>query len=349
MRINKIVFLTLILLFSMVFFISSSAQRIVTIGTDPVDSGTYAATAGLSNIINMYNKAGIMLKVKPTTGPSETAGLLATGEIQLISMSQDNTQPTWLTRGDMQRYDAINKVTPTRLLFGSILDYFSAFTIDGTGILTGADLKGKRYIGEFPSSPKGTRFALGFLANWGLTKDDVILISAPGVGETSELLEGRADAVGEGSPAGADMAELNAVKGLRILSINPDPEAMKVFEEVYTNPISWTWVDPDPNLIGIRERTAVCVFRDYYMCNPNLISEEEAYAIIEALWDNMDLVNQLNADFFLFKEPEMLLVESPLIPYHSGAIKFYKEKGIWTQALEDRQAELLALEAEEMK
>ena len=350
MRINKIALLTLILLFSMVFFISSSAQRIVTIGTDPVDTGTYAATAGLSNIINMYNKAGIMLKVKPTTGPMETAGLLANEEIELLAQSQDNTQPTWLTKGDFQQYDTINKVTPTRLLFGSIFDYFSAFTIEGSGILTGADLKGKRYIGEFTGSPKSTRFALGFLANWGLTKDDVIWISIPGFGSSTDpLMEGKADACGEGGVAGGDMAELDAVKGVRFLGINTTPEAIKAYQDTYTMPISWAWIDPDPNLMGIEERQAMLVFRDYYMCNPNQISDEEAYAMVEALWDNMELVSQINVDFALFTEPEMLVIDMPMIPYHTGAIKFYKEKGIWTQALEDRQAELLALEAEEMK
>ena len=322
----------------------------MTIGTDPVDTGTYAATAGLSNIINMYSKVGIMLKVKPTTGPSETAGLLATGEIELIAQSQDNTQVTWLTKGDMQIYDKINKVTPTRLLFGSMVDYNNAYTVDGTGILTGADVKGKRFIGEFTASERSTQQAAGFLANWGLTADDVIMIKLPGFGESSApMLEGKADAVGEGGTAGADMVELDAVKGVRFLSINTTPEAVKAYEDAYGYPIAWAWVDPHPNIVGIVERTAMLTFRDYYMCNPNKISEEEAYAIIEALWDHMDLVTAISSDFYFFTKPEMLLIDMPMIPYHPGAIKFYKEKGIWTQALEDRQAELLALEAEEMK
>ena len=114
-------------------------------------------------------------------------------------------------------------------------------------------------------------------------------------------------------------------------------------------PISWAWIDPDPNLMGIKERQAMLVFRDYYMCNAKKISDEEAYAIIEALWDHMDLVNLINADFFMFKEPKQLLIEMPMIPYHPGAIKFFKEKGLWTPELDQRQTELLALEAKEMK
>ena len=349
MRINKIVLLSLVVLFSMIFSIFGLAQRIVTIGTDPVDSGTYAATAGLSNIINMYNKSGIMLKVKPTTGPMDTSGLMATGELELVSMSQYNARDSWLTKGDMQIYDKINKVNPTRLLFGSIFDYIGAFTIDGTGILTGADIKGKKFVGIITSSPKSTKEALGFLANWGLTEDDVKMISVASlVDVTKVVLEGRADVSGQGSLAGADMVELDAVKGVRFLSLNTDPEALKAYEDIF-GVFSWVWVDPHPVLTGVRERTAMLIMRDYCMCNPNLISDEEAYAIIEALWDHMDLVTAINADFTFFMKPEMLLVEESLVPYHPGAIKFFKEKGIWTQAEEDKQAELLALEAEEMK
>ena len=42
------------LLFIFVFSISSSA-RIITIVTDPMGTGTYAATAGVAKIINQYN------------------------------------------------------------------------------------------------------------------------------------------------------------------------------------------------------------------------------------------------------------------------------------------------------
>src|SRR5680860_91169 len=158
MKTNKIVLLTLILLFVVVFSISSSALvlKVVTLSTDPVDSGTYAATAGLSNIINMYNKANIMLKVKPTTGPVESAGLLITGEVELMAQSQDYTRPSWLNKGEFEIYNRISKVSPTRLLFGSMVDFNNAFTVNGTGILTGPDLKGKRYVGDFTAAPRST-------------------------------------------------------------------------------------------------------------------------------------------------------------------------------------------------
>jgi len=34
-------------------------------------------------------------------------------------------------------------------------------------------------------------------------------------------------------------------------------------------------------------------------------------------------------------------VKNPEIPFHTGAIKYYKEKGVWSGQLEERQKELL--------
>src|SRR4030042_3592606 len=149
-----------------------------------------------------------------------------------MAQSQDYTQPSWLTKGEFQIYDKIAKVSPNRLLFGSMVDLNNAFTVNGTGILKGSDLKGKRYVGDFTVAHRSTQQSTAFLANWGLTPKDVIMISVPGFGSAIEpILEGRADATGEGGTAGGDMAELNAVKGIRFLSLNTDPEALKAYEE----------------------------------------------------------------------------------------------------------------------
>jgi TRAP transporter TAXI family solute receptor len=334
----------------MVFSISSSA-RIVTIVTDPMDSGTYGATAGIARIINKYNTANLNIKVKPTTGSTEIAGLLATGEGQLGVHNNFDAQLSWLTKGlEFQVYDKIAKVTPLRLLFGGAMTYFSTLTVGGRGIETGADLKGKRYVGGFTSQPQDEASSEAFLAGWGLTRDDVIWVEVSGIGDgITELLEGTVDAIGDTGPGGADMRELLAMKDCYFLSINTTPEGLKAFEDIYGYHASVVTVNPSPLLPGVVKPTAMLKTEDYYMCRGDQISDEEAYAIVESIWNHIDEVREIDPDLQTLASPEMLITPGFEVPYHPGAIKFYTEKGIWTQDFEDRQAELLALEAEEMK
>ena len=256
---SKIIFLLILtLLFSMVFSVSSSA-RIVTIATDPLDSGTYGATAGIARIINKYNEAGLNVKVKPTQGGIEIGGLLATGEVQLGVHNNFDAQLSWLTKGlEFQGYDEITKAIPLRLLFGGAMTFYSTLTVDSRGIRTGADLKGKRYVGGFTSSPQSEASSLAFIHGWGLTKEDVIWVEVPNMGDAiDELLEGTVDAIGDTGPGGADMQELHAMKGARFLSINTTPEGLKDFEETYGYNVSIEIVNPNPILPGVVEPTAM--------------------------------------------------------------------------------------------
>ena len=75
----------------------AGAAKIITIATDPMGTNTYGATAGYATIINKYNTLGLNVKVKPTTGAMDIAGILATGEAQLGVHNNFDAQLSWLT------------------------------------------------------------------------------------------------------------------------------------------------------------------------------------------------------------------------------------------------------------
>ena len=45
-----------------------------------------------------------------------------------------------------------------------------------------------------------------------------------------------------------------------------------------------------------------------------------------------------------FKEwtKERAIIANPFFPYHPGAVKYFKEQGMWSDALENQQRKLLA-------
>ena len=60
------------------------------------------------------------------------------------------------------------------------------------------------------------------------------------------------------------------------------------------------------------------------------MAEEEAYQITKAIMDNVDELKvavPAGADYKL----ETATITSKVLPYHPGAIKYYKEKGVWKE------------------
>jgi len=79
---------------------------------------------------------------------------------------------------------------------------------------------------------------------------------------------------------------------------------------------------------------------DYYLVGSKDLSDETVYEVIKALWEYNQ---ELGAAYAALKEwqRDRMVSDKAFIPYHSGAIKFFREKGIWTKELEALQAKLL--------
>ena len=60
------------------------------------------------------------------------------------------------------------------------------------------------------------------------------------------------------------------------------------------------------------------------------MSDDAAYAVAKAMYENQPALAKLLPPFRLFKPAEMV-GPSGGVPYHPGAIKFYKEVGIWKE------------------
>lgn len=71
------------------------------------------------------------------------------------------------------------------------------------------------------------------------------------------------------------------------------------------------------------------------------LPDNVVYAIVKAVYDHIDEFQGLagpTGKQYTLKNA----VFNPLVPFHAGVIKYFKEKGVWTPALEKRQQELLA-------
>ena len=79
---------------------------------------------------------------------------------------------------------------------------------------------------------------------------------------------------------------------------------------------------------------------DIYLISSVSMSEEIAEDIISVIENNW---HSLENQFAALKRgnPSMFVDENHTIPYHQGAVNYYKKKGLWSDVLEERNQMLL--------
>lgn len=313
-----------------------ATPRVLTLATHPVGTLVNSMGTGLATVLSKY--LGSEVKVMPTTGPAEWLPMIATGEIDLGVLNNWDAQMGRLGKEDYQATTG-GKGAPIYLLTSGTPALNGVVVAEGSGIRQGQDLKGKRYVGTYTGSGGITAQARAALANFGLTPSDVKMISVPGVeAGVRAIIEGRADAAGSTNVGMGVIAELDADKGARYLSFDNSPEAVKRMQEFY--PGYLVRVEPGSGLVGIKEPVYLMSY-DFYLVGSEKLSEDAAYAIVKTLWEHDSELGAIHARLKDWTK-ERFVTNRATIPYHPGAIKFYKEVGVWGAEMDSLQTQLLA-------
>lgn len=313
-----------------------SVPALLNLGTHPAGSLVNSLGTGLGSVLSKHMQTQV--RVMPTTGPVEWLPMLTSGEIDLGVLNNWDAQ---MGRAGKAEYAAATggKGAPMYLLCSGTPSKTGVLVADNSSIKTGQDLKGKRYVGVFTGSGGLTAQADAFLANYGLTRDDVKIISVPGITDgVRAIIEGRADATGSAALGLSTTKELDAEKGARYLSSDPSPEAVARMQEKY--PCTLVEVEPGPGSTGVKEPTWLMSY-DFYLVSSEQLSEEAAYAIVKTLWENYGELGDVHVQLKEWTK-DRFVTETATIPYHPGAVKFYKEVGAWTPAMDTLQNSLLA-------
>jgi TRAP-type uncharacterized transport system substrate-binding protein len=198
-------------------------------------------------------------------------------------------------------------------------------------------LKGKRIALVSPVLLSAYLSIQASVANGGWTEKDVVYVPVGSPTEGKKLnVEKKVDA--SSHPMGAaDVEEIAAARGgARFISLDPSPEATKRAKQFHP---------AIPQLIkkgtatGILEDTWLNTFRNAVV-SWETFPDEAAYAILEAVWNNMGKYKKVHVLLRRLTEKRLATTEAT-VPFHPGAVKFYKEKGLWTDELENLQKALL--------
>jgi uncharacterized protein len=199
------------------------------------------------------------------------------------------------------------------------------------------DLKGKRVVITFRANAALDQLHTGILATGGLTPSDVTPVTVAGLPEAMRMLtEGRADAVPTGLNTALTLQVNSSVPdGIRYITMGQDEARLA---EIMPGAHVIT-VEPGEEGVGIVGPTRVSDMVDYLNTGTHM-SDEQAYRIVKTLHENWEA---LRRDYVQIRPiaADAIAPSDNLHPYHPGAIRYYREVGLWTEAHEANQARLL--------
>ena len=198
-----------------------------------------------------------------------------------------------------------------------------------------ADLKGKRVIIDIkPNVPLGLSNK-AYLATGGIREKDVKAISSGGVVHGLQMVqEGRADAtnVALGMPQLRKM-HASIPGGIRVLPVGKNGTTAFISKEMPGMRI--LKVKPHKSRPFLKKEMTVASF-DAYINIGKKVSSADVYLLTKTLHQNWKTL-QKSYPPLRGVRINALAPASNVVPYHDGAIKYYKEAGLWSKANDARQ------------
>lgn len=194
-------------------------------------------------------------------------------------------------------------------------------TLEGSGIKSLADLKGKR-VGLPVAGNTAYYQAIALLEEYGLKKDDYKGLFMTYAEQADALKDGNLDVIctGGGIPQAAAM-DVATTKDAVFLSIDEDKIA--TLKEKYP----YWWVSQIPANVYRRQDKPVNVFTSQVCLFANMETDEElVYKITKALGESTAELKEIHAEGGKWSnETTKRVYDDPVVPFHPGALKYYDE------------------------
>jgi TRAP-type uncharacterized transport system substrate-binding protein len=140
-----------------------------------------------------------------------------------------------------------------------------------------------------------------------------------------DFMQGKVEASTFAVGAGK-LSEVNVkVGGIRFLNTPDTPESLARLRTVLPRGTIAT-LNPAPQFAGVLAPTKL-INEDYLIVAGTQMSDDDAYKIAKILYESQDKLTSIAKTFGRYNKAELAADRG--VPFHPGAIKYYKEKGIW--------------------
>ena len=299
--------------------VAAQAQNL-SIATGGTGGVYYPLGGGMAAVLSKYVQ-GMQATAEVTGGSVANLQLIGTGKPYLAMTMVDAGLDA------LKGQDKFSgKPVPVRTLMVMYPNRMHVVTIEGTGISKMADLKGKRVsTGSGGSATEVMAFRVIEAA--GLDKDKDMKRERLGVAESGNALKDRKiDAFfwvgGLPTAAVSDLAHSPGVK----LKLIDHADLVGKMNQKYGNLYVQDRI-PKETYNGMAADNRQATVMNLLVAHQNM-DEKTAYNIVKAVFEHRDELIRVHKEAENFKLENQKTAAAGGIPWHPGAIRFYKEKGI---------------------
>jgi TRAP transporter TAXI family solute receptor len=286
-------------------------------GIATMQPGTLSHTSASAIAKVLKEKAGLNVLVQPTAGESTLIPLVARGESDFGIANIFETESGAVVNADLR-------------LIGSLHSLRGAFWVrKDSPMKTIADLKGKKVVMGFSAMRTIDPMIKAILATGGLSEKDVQPVLVPNVVRGADDFGSGASDMFFFAFGAAKVREVDAtVGGIRALEIPPGgmAAAKEILPQGYLTP-----ANPGPFFVGVDHPMGVYTW-DNMIFTSTKVPDDVVYKIIDTLEQNkaeLVAIQPALREFSaagLYKEYD--------IPYHRGALKYFKDHNIEAKAVQ---------------
>ena len=305
---------------------NDALPRTAAIGTNPAGTGAHAIASALAAVASKTTP--IAGKVQPYNGPTAWMPLLENGEIEMgIINILDSHMAATGTGNYRSAYPSV------RVISGGVFPFTAGLIIrDKLDVKQISDLKGKRLAWDYGGHAINQTWQNAVMEAGGLKPSDVQQVRVSNLNDGVRAVpEGKVDAAFTAVGIGV-VEEANAMEPIRIVSMPNTDAANKILARYGASVVK-----SDP-ATGIKGDTYVIGY-PLQLVSSAKVSDKTIATLLKAWWDNLAELQTIHPLLKRWTKETQALTNFT-VPYHSGAVKFYKEVGIWSAKHDARTKEI---------
>lgn len=317
---KKALFLPLAFTAALGFGASQASAQPVAIGTLPQGSLAYAIASAVAKVGT--EKGGLNMRVVGTGGSNVYIPQIHRGE---VAFGTSNLFEATFARTGTGNFTG--RKNPNVRVIALMMPFAVGIMVArDTKITKLTELKGKAFPVGYARQKLVAVMQKAIFAGVGMTESDLDGVPVPNFAKAAGL-------VAQGKLAGLLLAPGSGIvkrtaaqRAVRFVNI-PNTEAVRKSISQALPGTRLVLVKPNKRFVSIVEPVHLVGYQ-YAIIAGSKTSDDAAYKLAKALYNNQKDLAAAHGIFRRFNPKKMAAVTN-IVPFHPGAIKFYKEVGIW--------------------